>query len=429
MVKPNLITYSLTAAAVLILAACSLPSPPQKVVTTVPATLPVKELDPFYEGVRSATKAANLAKTAKTPQQLNDVALAWLEAVEYMQKVPPNSPKRAFAQKKATEYLQNFTIAQQKAAKSDLPLSFPTFNSHILDQQLALYLSYLAAVGKADILIVGSSRALQGIDPKTLQQSLANQGYKGLQIYNFSVNGATAQVVDFMLRKLLKPEQLPQIIIWADGARAFNSSRPDRTYQAIINSPGYQHLIAGLYPSLNELLATSNPNPKESFQLTSFNKTASIVNPTKPTQIIKQIDANGFLPVNTQFTPSQYYQNNPKVSGEFDNDYTEFQLEGKQTKALANLTKFTQSRKIPLVFVNLPLTQDYLDTTRYIAEQKFVQKMQQESEQKSFIFRNLSVSTLQRNNYFQDPSHINREGAAAVARQLAADPNIPWPKR
>ncbi len=429
MLKQNLITHSLTATAVLILAACSTPSPPQKPVTTIPASTPIKQPDAFSEGVRSATKAANLAKTAKTPQQLNDVALAWLEAVKYMQTVPPQSPKRAFAQKKAAEYLQNFTQAQQKAAKSDLSLSFPTFNSEILDQQLALYLSYLAAVGKVDILIIGSSRALQGIDPKILQQSLATRGYPGLQIYNFSVNGATAQVVDFMLQKLLKPEQLPRMIIWADGVRSFNSGRIDRTYQAILSSPGYQRLVAGLYPALGEFTSISAPHQQTNFRLTSFNTVETILAPKKQSEIINQIDSNGFLPIVTRFNPEQYYQKNPLVSGQFDKDYAEFKLDGKQTEALDNIVKFTQSRQIPLVFVNLPLTNDYLDATRNTAEQKFVQKMQQESRQQRFIFRNLSVPALRRNNYFQDPSHINRDGAAAVARHLAADPNIPWPKR
>ncbi|MCT7950829.1 hypothetical protein NG798_13600 [Ancylothrix sp. C2] len=429
MLKKNLITHSLTATAVLILAACSTTSPPKKPVTTAPAPPTVPQPDFFSEGVRSAIKASNLAQTAKTPQQLNDVALAWLKAVEYMQKVPPHSPKRAFAQKKAAEYLQNFTIAQKKAAKSDLSVSFPTFNSHILDQQLALYLSYLAAVGKADILIVGSSRALQGINPKSLQQSLATRGYSGLQIYNFSVNGATAQVVDFMLRKLLKPEQLPRMIIWADGVRAFNSGRLDRTYQAILSSPGYERLVAGIYPSLGELTSISVPNNQDSFRLTSFNPIQTALGQKKQSEIINQIDSNGFLPILSRFNPSQYYQINPKVSGQFDKDYAELQLDGEQKKALDNIVKFTQSLKITLLFVNLPLTDDYLDTTRYTAEQKFVQKMQQESRQQSFLFRNLSLAALRHNNYFQDPSHINSDGAAAVARQLAADSSIPWPKR
>ena len=50
-----------------------------------------------------------------------------------------------------------------------------------------------------------------------------------------------------MTRRLLTPEQLPKLIIWADGARAFNSGRVDKTYNAIATSVGYQHLAAGSF--------------------------------------------------------------------------------------------------------------------------------------------------------------------------------------
>uniref|UniRef100_A0ACD5GVQ6 Uncharacterized protein n=1 Tax=Desertifilum tharense IPPAS B-1220 TaxID=1781255 RepID=A0ACD5GVQ6_9CYAN len=35
------------------------------------------------------------------------------------------------------------------------------------------------------------------------------------------------------------------MILWADGARAFNSGRGDATYNAIATSAGYQSLMAG----------------------------------------------------------------------------------------------------------------------------------------------------------------------------------------
>ncbi|MGF1498223.1 MAG: hypothetical protein ACFB8W_15575 [Elainellaceae cyanobacterium] len=125
---------------------------------------------------------------------------------------------------------------------------FPSFDSQRLDEQLALYSLYLATVGTPDVLIVGSSRSLQGIDPMTLQQALAEQGYPGLKIYNFGVNGATAQVIDLVVRQVLTPDQLPKLIIWADGSRAFNSGRDDATYAQIAASPGYQRLQGGHHP-------------------------------------------------------------------------------------------------------------------------------------------------------------------------------------
>ncbi|MCU0518695.1 MAG: hypothetical protein MUC60_17875 [Oscillatoria sp. Prado101] len=448
-----------------------------------PATV-AQQIDPFREGVNRATRAARLARTAKTALEWNEVAVAWLEAVTWMQAVPPSSPKRAIAQKKVTEYLQNFSEVRKKAGSLDSRLPFPTFGSDLLDRQLLLYLSYLEAFGPPDILIVGSSRALQGVDPQALKQALAAKGYKGLEIFNFSVNGATARVVDLKLRELLSEEQLPRMILWADGVRAFNNGRADRTYNGIVSSPGYQQLQAGIRPSLTELPEATAISPRKPADpgntsrqdllspvtLAKYSKPASVFNPSSHSSqallgnedsenseadpqlvpdrsrsraepeftvaqvtnreraLFNAIDANGFLPVSARFSPGTYYRQNPRVAGQFDGDYASFKLGGAQAAALNSVVTFTKSVDIPLVFVNLPLTSDYLDAKRRSAEQQFVQDMQRRAKQTGFIFRNLSQPALARNEYFADPSHINRYGAAAVSRQLAQDQTIPWPK-
>ncbi|WP_017720217.1 hypothetical protein [Kamptonema formosum] len=431
-----------------------------------------QQTDPFSEGMSRAARAANLARSAKTPLEWNQVAVAWLEAVAWMQTVPPGSPKRAIAQKKVAEYLRNFSAAQKKAAVLDSRLPFATFGSDLLDQQLLLYLSYLEAFGPPDILIVGSSRALQGVDPQALKQALAARGYRGLEIFNFSVNGATARVVDFKLRELLSEDQLPRLILWADGVRAFNNGRADRTYNGIVSSPGYQQLQAGIRPSLTELPEATAASPWKQagpgnasrqvgqgpVTLAKYSKAASVSPgflgpeslPSQPETgnesdhgqpeftvaqatsreraLFNAIDANGFLPVSARFSPGTYYRQNPRVAGPFDGDYASFKLGGQQAAALNKAVTFTKSLNIPLVFVNLPLTPDYLDAKRRSAEQQFVRDMQRRAQQTGFLFRNLSQPALARNDYFADPSHINRYGAAAVSRQLAQDRTIPWPK-
>jgi hypothetical protein len=126
--------------------------------------------------------------------------------------------------------------------------AYPTFNSRQFDEKLALYQSYLKEYGAPDVLVVGSSRALRGVDPIALEKALAEQGYTGTKIFNFGVNGATAQVVDMVIRQLLPSEKRPKLILWADGARAFNSGRADLTYNGITASDGYKALAAGNPP-------------------------------------------------------------------------------------------------------------------------------------------------------------------------------------
>jgi hypothetical protein len=473
--------------------------------------------DGFTESINFATQASNLAQSANSKQDWDEVAALWVQAVAWMQAVPPGSPRRAFAEKKVVEYMKNLVYSQQQAGATRSSASTVSFSSDLLDEQLELYLSYVAAVGPPDVLIVGSSRALQGVDPKQLKQSLATNGSPGLKVFNFSVNGATAQVVDFQLRRLLKPEHLPQMIVWADGVRAFNSGRDDRTFNSIVDSEGSKLLAAGLRPKLpsdepdvipqcfrfphkcgNNTFRRaftsvdrpfrSNPVASELILPTARTRQCRVptINPGRDTALpcppyrsgatgnddirreqdahptiqfmssgtgilpvaaqylplsapttvaIRQvnaladsIDSNGFMPMSARYNPNTYYQERAYVSGKYDRDYEDFNLGGKQAKAFNSAVTFVKARKIPLVVVNLPLTDDYLDPTRRSAEQQFRQRMQQLSRQKGFAFRDLSQRWPGRNDYFVDPSHLNRFGAIAVSRILAADTSITWPR-
>ena len=410
--------------------------------------------DFFREGIYQANRAHTLSQSARTASEWNEVAKLWIKAVAAMQSVPMNSSQRALAEKKVVEYIRNFAYAQERAALSS-NLSYPTFNSDILDRQLELYLSYLETFGVPDVMIVGSSRALQGLDPSALQKALASSGKAKLRIFNFGINGATARVVEFQLKQLLSVEQLPRQIVWADGVRAFNSGRTDRTYNEIISSPGYQRLASGIRPSLTSAVSEANvarektnENYREKTNENSLAKEYSYKPPledgsglarTDATSElamveaiadlwIDRIDANGFKPVYERFNPAIYYRRHRRVPGRYDRDYESFWLGGEQQTAFQAVVSFARARKIPLLVVGLPLTWDYLDWDRSVREQQFRQYMQRQARNLGFAWRDLSQGSLSRNEYFQDPSHLNRYGAAAVARQLAGDSRLTWPE-
>ncbi|PSB52772.1 hypothetical protein C7B67_05885 [filamentous cyanobacterium Phorm 6] len=365
---------------------------------------------------------------------------------------------------------------------------FPTLRSEQLDEQIARYQEYIRQYKKPpDILIVGSSRALRGIDPTVLETALASGGYPGLKAYNFGVNGATLQVVDSIVRRILPPQQLPKLIVLADGARALNSGRPDLTFSAIASSEGYRQLARGSFlirtnqlepktsqesPSnpiataselvhnleqsqakvqelLSQKLVDSSATYKKRDRLKGFLR--SLANPSAPaistqtaaddtkTNQNAQLTAggrelgdfqpNGFLPVDIRFNPDTYFQKHPKVSGYYDSDYQDFKLAGEQTVALKNMIEFTKVRNINLVFVNMPLTQDYLDPVRTGYEQEFRQYMEQLAAKSGLIFRDKSLLLPEARASFSDPSHLNRYGAVAVSKRLAQDPMIPWPAK
>ncbi|WP_416668536.1 hypothetical protein [Egbenema bharatensis] len=303
------------------------------------------------------------------------------------------------------------------------PYDFPSFNSQRLDEELQIYSRYLRTYGTPDVLIVGSSRSLQGIDPLALQEGLEAQGYSGVKVFNFGINGATAQVIDVLLREVLEEEHLPQLIIWGDGLRAFNDGRPDLTYREIVASEGYQRLQQGDRP----IVSRAFPDEPILTASTAQSIVTSTLTESVQQTISADLDMYGFQAIPDRFDPATYYTRYPRVAGSFDSDYAPFSLGQEQTAATIAVAEFARSRSIPLVIVNLPLTHDYLDATRQTYERQFVNHMQQLAQQHAFTFINLhQYSDLMQNQYFADPSHINQHGARAVGLHLAGDSNVPW---
>ncbi len=333
-----------------------------------------------------------------------------------------------------------------------------TFNNILLEEKLAAYRQICQTQGIPDVLIVGSSRALRGIDPQILQQALTKRGYRLSRIYNFGINGATAQVVDLILRQLLTPQQLPKIVIWADGARAFNDGRLDQTYAAIASSPGYrrlpsnnngsaaitqaQPLVSNGYEkidrTLNQLLAKfSQAYPHRQQLKTKLQEITpqwpipqQINRPSLSTRSQniggEAIDATGFLSLNVQFSPATYYQNHVKVTGDSDGDYANFTLNGGQIQAFQQTIDLLQTHKVQLVFVNAPLSDQYLDDVRQKHEFTFKQYMQTLARDQKLQFVDLVGSWMQEYSFYSDPSHLNQFGASQVSTYLVRNAPIDW---
>jgi hypothetical protein len=363
----------------------------------------------WYEAIEAATEAAGLAQTAITAPDWDQVSQAWGRSITLLQGIPSDDPRRVFSQRKAREYLHNLQVAQDRAERMGARRVFPSLGSAVLDEQVSLYHSYVATLGAPEILVLGSSRALQGLDPQALQLALAQQGHPGLRVYNFSVNGATAQVVSFLTRQLFGADLQPQLVVWAGGSRAFNSGRFDRTFAEILNSPGYAAVRRGAQLTLED----SDDDPA-----------MPRVMGTVP---VSKINALGFLPVADRFNPALYYRTYPRVRGIYDDAYRSFRLDGVQAVSFDAVTQFLRSQNIPLVFINLPLSADYLDSVRLNYERQFQNFLQGWANQGSLTLVDLLEQWRQRPDLFADPSHINQFGAAEVAKVVAADGRIAWP--
>lgn len=306
-------------------------------------------------------------------------------------------------------------------------IDWPDFGSPRLNEQLRHYWRYVRTLGPPDVLIVGSSRALQGLDPHVLSHQLGRDGRGRLRVYNFGINGATAQVVRWLLVDFLGRDRLPPLILWPKGSRAFNNGRPDRTFLSIANSPGYQQLRQGWRPPW-----TSVRIPSTAIAPLSVVPSVQLRRRDRPSDIIPNstLTFNGFLRDPRRFSPPSYYAKFPKVAGQFDGSYIPFVLSnGPQTQAVKTLAQDLSQRpdSPSLVLINLPLSRDFLDSTRRNYEQQFQRFMGTVQAQSQWQLRDYLDLWMTQDSYFADPSHINQWGAAALARRLAADPTIPWP--
>jgi hypothetical protein len=343
----------------------------------------------YNQGIQAAHTAWQATGTANVSRDWQAVARWWARAAYAMQSVPSDDPRWILAQKKTREYLAGAAYAFERAEASESDRVAWTFGSDVIDEKLALYAAHVAAEGAPEIAIVGSSRALQGVDPTVLQQELEGRGQRSMRSLNLGINGATAQVVDRFVREVLPSDQLPRRIIWADGVRAFNSGRPDRTDRSLRESPGYRALKQG------EL----------SIQPDDVDGSSAL-------------RADGFLPIETRFSFDLYYRDRNPVAGQYDGDYANFSLAGDQGEATQRLVEFTQAQGIELILVPLPLTTGYLDPTRTAAEQEFRQLLARLAQQHSHVSL-LEIETTLPDRYFEDPSHLNRYGAIAVTRAIA----------
>lgn len=443
-----------------------------------PAQLSVASVAPRRESVEPVTlPKLSLSKSKDQPDPSIFNASGFIQGNQAVVTAPTASSQKDSGDEAGAPFLAAAAL-QPKATIDPKQSPYLTFNADQLNERLVLYRQYVQRSGVPDVLIVGSSRALRGIDPTALEAALTQQGYPSVKVFNFGINGATAKVVDLVVRRLIPPNQLPKLILWADGARAFNSGRPDVTFNAIAASPGFQQLPEVAQPVPIQPTATLTAPPlapapekpplvalKDAYQdldqqLTGLVGHLSAVYadranllqtlrdrflsqpPASPTAAKGDdasssipssgrglIDIKGFLPLSNRFNPTTYYQKYTRVPGAFDSDYESFKLPGKQEEALKTLMEYVKTQKASLVFINLPLTAEYLDSTRRDAETLFQQYMIQQATDLGFTYRNLVEQWPIQNDYFSDPSHLNRYGAYAVSQVLAKDALIPWPQK
>lgn len=247
------------------------------------------------------------------------------------------------------------------------------------------------------VLVVGSSRAAQGVNPAVLARSLQQRTSTPQRVALLGINGLTARgVAQLLIKHWHHPDQ-PRVILWLDGARAF-APRPDdptdhRLQQALTrNASGGDRPFA---------LARQ-------WQQDGWRRWRSPSADTALTPL-------GFRAVASRWSPTQ-----PPLPGRFDRDSQG--LAADQQQRLGEVLRWSRQHQRSLIFIDAPLTDAYLDGERQAQQRRFHDWLRRQP----LPWRDYSRAWPRAYDRFTDPSHLNREGARALAIALAADPQIPW---
>ena len=251
--------------------------------------------------------------------------------------------------------------------------------------------------------------------------------------------------------------QLPRLIIWADGLRAFNSGRTDLTYDEIAASTGYKQLqetlknngsnpelisinntsdakaLNSVTQAINTLFATSTKRQEirasvvKSFDRNThmLSNSEALLASTMPSTATA-LDSKGFVAFDVTFDPNIYFRKFSQVPGDYDLDYRNFEPSGAQFDAFANVVDFCRRNNIELLVVNMPLHATYLDGIRTRYEATFNRRMEELALREGFTYLDISQSIQNQAELFSDPSHLNKQGAIAIAQMLAQNPKIRW---
>ena len=129
------------------------------------------------------------------------------------------------------------------------------------------------------------------------------------------------------------------------------------------------------------------------------------------------LQAMGFQSIEQRLESSQTGQ--PLLRGDQDSDYRNFSLQGEQNRALHRLVQFGQQQDMAIAFVQLPLSQRYLDIERQSREQSFRTYLDVAAQMTPLNLVELPGDELFWNDsLFAKPNRLNRYGAAALSWQI-----------
>ncbi len=251
-----------------------------------------------------------------------------------------------------------------------------------------------------DIMILGSSRALNGIDPETIQKQTS------LSCYNLAINGSNIEFHETMLDLIINSKNHPKIIVYnIDDPATLSGSGHEVVYRK-------EELFPYVYnEKVNEIVANRLDKSVWATKISpTYHNNINFINAIKyltrgaeiPSYEINNVNEFGanLMDGHQKGKENLIYQ---KPLFKFNNESAIY------TKSLLNIVSKCRKHNIKLIMVFPPIF--YAPTPKF--EDRIVELTKNEC-----LVINYSEE-FKENRFFYNHGHLNRQGAIAFSKLIS----------
>ena len=284
----------------------------------------------------------------------------------------------------------------------------------MIDQGVGRFISHYAGMYKFDkrigllvdnkldkeVIILGSSRALNGIDPQTIQKQT------NLSCFNLAMSGSNVEFHETMLDLIISSKNHPKIIIYniddpatLDGLDHDVVYRKEELYPYVYNETVNEIVTNRLDKSVWATKISPTYHNNINFITAIKYLTRGAENPSYEINNINEFGAN-LMDGHQAGKENLIYQ---KALFKFDNESTIY------TKSLLNIVEKCKKHNIKLIMVFPP--------TFYAPTPKFEDRILELTKNECLVI-NFSEE-FKENKLFYNHGHLNRPGAIAFSKLIS----------
>lgn len=278
---------------------------------------------------------------------------------------------------------------------------------------------YVGAHGGVDVIVIGNSAALMGIDPDALEKWYQQAGGGSIRVFNFGVEGVALESAS-EIGQLLIQEYQPKAILFAGGIENFNPLAGTAASKAILDT-GWMRYKMGQFSPTGWL--AENSVGFQQYLITRNWMQADFETQMKIAQQLEErILGNGFYPNNSRVSSER----DQAPSMEDARDAEIFAVYQGHVTGEENLNHFIElaaaakKNGTNLIFVEIPK-----HATFYMYFEAYEQSRSEFFEETAGIFDNYGVvfipvdeSLIVDNDLYVDRSHMKPEGAMIFSQRL-----------